>query len=328
MACLHPIAAWERIGKVSPNGKKIITFGQIREPEKWKPVDIPCGQCIECRLQYSRQWANRIMLEAKEHESNWFLTLTYAPEHLPYQQKINLETGELIEGNPLIPEHFKKFMKDLRRYWQYHYGHDNIRFYGCGEYGSLSERPHYHICIFNLPIKEEDLVFMFNNHQGDAVYTSPVIEKIWGKGIISLGAVTWESAAYVARYMLKKQKGDNAKWYYESKGQTPEFTRMSRKPGIGMNYFLDNMDKIYQNDEIIIPTKKGSKAIKPPRYYDQLFDICEPEQMQLIKEKRAAAAERAEAVAEAQTTLWPWERREIRERTLKEAVKKLPRPVE
>lgn len=150
MPCYHPIQAWSLKDKRKPDGKRIISFQgptQGDKADKWEGIQLPCGQCIGCRLDYSRQWADRILLETTLWEHNWFVTLTYSDEFVPYKSTVNTTTGELIEGKTLVPEHLTKFMKDLRRYWSYHYGHDNIRFYACGEYGGQTERPHYHLCI-------------------------------------------------------------------------------------------------------------------------------------------------------------------------------------
>ena len=105
-------------------------------------LEVPCGNCIECRLNKSREWATRIACEQYTSCNSIFLTLTYDDENLPM-------------GNhflpSLVPDHVSTFMKDLRAYCKYHYNTDNIRFYAAGEYGSVTARPHYHLCIFNLP---------------------------------------------------------------------------------------------------------------------------------------------------------------------------------
>lgn len=329
MACYHPLQAWSLKGKRKPDGKRIISFnGPTRgdDPDKWEEIQLPCGQCIGCRLDYSREWADRIMLESTLWENSWFVTLTYSEEFVPIKQVINKETGELIEGKTLVPEHLTKFMKDLRRYYKYHYDQVNIRFYACGEYGGQTERPHYHLCVFNLPLF--DLEPFFLNAQHDQIYKCATIEKIWGKGIISVGKLTWNSAAYVARYMLKKQKGDGASWYYQSKGQLPEFTRMSRRPGIGAMYYEGHKEDIYKNDEIVVLMGKRPRAVKPPKYFDRLYDLESPEAMAAIKEARGEAARRKEAAADKQSTLYPWERLEIQERAKKEQIKKLVRTIE
>jgi len=301
------------------------------EMDKKIPKDNPnrlqlaCGQCIGCRLEYSRQWANRCVLEASDWECNYFLTLTYDNENLPLKSVLDKETGEIIETPTLYPEHLKKFMKDLRRYYDYHYAHDNIRFFACGEYGETGERPHYHVLLFNMPIT--DLVPYAKNHLGQTRYQSEDIRKIWGKGYIDIGGVTWESSAYVARYILKKQKGETKEEAYRFK--EPEFTRMSRMPGIARKYYDENKYKMYELDEILI-NKTGGKvqSVKPARYYDRLFDIEYPEQMELIKNQRKEVAIETEKNTLSNTTLSKEEYNELKERKKIESIKNLKRGIE
>lgn len=339
MPCYHPLRRWWW-GEVDQDGKQInamvtsweqdhlyerrIGFAKVQgdwTADQWSE-EIPCGKCIGCRLEYSRQWANRCVLESKEWDENWFITLTYNDENLPFKECINTETGELKgEFTPsLKPDDMTKFMKDLRRYWEYHYGEKNIRFYLCGEYGNQTARPHYHIIAFNLHI--HDLQPQGQSKSGKMQWKSPEIEKIWGKGLTALGHVEYESCAYVARYMLKKQKGENAKEFYAENGLEPEFTRSSRKPGIARAYFERNKDKIYKYDEIVLP---GNKVVRPPKYYDNLYDIEAPKEMEVIKTARKAAAKEAEKIELAKTTLNKGEILALKERTAKEKVKKLPR---
>ncbi len=140
---------------------------------------MPCGKCISCRLSYSRGWADRVVLETQSWEHNHFVTLTYNNENLPPPTKtlINHDTGEVTNSpSSLNPDHLSKFMKDLRRYFDYHYKHTGIRYYAAGEYGDKYGRPHFHILLFNLPIK--DLVYSNSNYQNDKYYTSAALEKI------------------------------------------------------------------------------------------------------------------------------------------------------
>lgn len=329
MGCYHPIRAFVNIKNHSAECKKIIRFKPQRDLENWREITLPCGQCIGCRLEYSRQWALRIQKEATLYKDNYFLTITYDQEHLPWIDTINEETGELILGNPLIPKHFTKFMKDLREYWDYHYKHQGIRFYGCGEYGEKHERPHYHICLMNFPIPEEELEFEKNNELGDALYKCQLIEDIWGKGLIRIGALTWQSAAYVARYILKKQKGECSEEIYRSKGQIPEFTRMSRKPGIGKGWYEENRDEIYKNDEVFVPRRGGGATkLKPARYFDRIYDLEKPARMMRIKEARRAIAEKQQRLKLAKTSAEIHEILENAERIHKERSKILLRKLE
>lgn len=287
--------------------------------------EVPCGKCIGCRIDYSKQWAIRCMLEAQKYKDNAFITLTYDQEHIKTNTIVDMSTGELLEIGTLAPQDLTKFMKDLRRYYNYHYNHDGIRFYACGEYGSKTQRPHYHIICFNIPIKDKKL--FFKNANGDNVYISESISKIWEKGIVSIGKVTWESAAYTARYVMKKMKGPGSEEYYKEKGIIPEFVRMSRCPGIAWDYYNDNKEKIYENDEIIIAGKKCSKVVKPSKYFDRLFDLESPEAMAAIKAQRKELAQNSMALQLEKTNLNKKEYLQLKERNKAEKLKKLVRPL-
>ena len=166
---------------------------QADQPEK-----LPCGQCVGCRLERSRQWAIRCMHEAQMHEDNCFITLTFNPESLDDR------------SNPwsLDVRDFQLFMKRLRK----KYG-AGIRFYHCGEYGELNKRPHYHACIFGFDFPDKRLWKVTNS--GHRLYISESLDELWPFGFCTIGNVTFESAAYVARYIMKKVNGDAAADHYE-----------------------------------------------------------------------------------------------------------------
>ena len=338
MACYHPLHAFKTGVTSKGKDKYKITSGDIERIEwfegrkvaidHWNEnyIEIPCGKCIGCRLDYSRQWANRCMLEAKQYEHNAFITLTYEDASLTYNNGADRKTGEVTKVPTLVPEELTKFMKDLRRYYKYHYGEEGIRFYACGEYGSKSDRPHFHIIVFNLNIRDKEYLFTNNSH--DKIYTSEIIRKIWGKGHVTIGDVTWNSAAYTARYVMKKIKGKDAKNYYELLGIVPEFTRMSRREGIARNYYENNKSKIYELDEIIIANKKGlAQKIKPCKYYDNLYDIENHEFMKKLKEKRKTEAEYAMAIQLGKTDLTKEQYMEMKERKKIAQIEKLKRIV-
>lgn len=335
MSCYHPMARFEREdGKVfiekyiSESTENFIEWAdKNKHMSGYKRADvIPCGQCIGCRLDYSRQWANRIVLESKQYpkETCWFVTLTYNDEHLPFKEWINTETGEFGIGQTLVKKDVSSFIKKLRRHYEYHYKHEGIRFYAAGEYGEILERPHYHLCIFNMPIFTELKKYKLNElHQ--PIWINEEIEKIWGKGFITVARLCWETAAYTARYIMKKQYGKEAEWYYASKGKIPEFTVMSRKPGLAFQYFNENNEKIYQNDEITIPKNNGAVKIKPPKYYDRLYDVIDPKLLKAKKEQRKECMRLAEKAKDKITTLTREERRAINERSKIEKGRKLIR---
>lgn len=331
MACYHPKPAW--MLKYDHPGKPEFTkpANAEKHPEKWKEITIPCGQCIGCRLDYSRQWATRITEEMKLYPENYFLTLTYDDDHLPWKEVINKETGELITHCTLVPKHMTEFMKKLRRNYEYHTGWQGIRFFGAGEYGSQTERAHYHIAILNMPIAPEEMKKIGNNKQGDELFECPRISEIWGKGFVTIGALTWQSAAYVARYITKKQMGKNSKDWYQKMAMEPEFTRMSRNPGIGMPAIMGNperLQKIIDEDKIRVTKKNGTLDNKIPKIFNQAYRSMEPENMILTERNRQKRTERAEQIKMSKTTLNICQQRSIEEHAKEEQIKKLIRPIE
>lgn len=249
-----------------------------------KMIVLPCGQCLDCRCRHAQEWANRIMLEAQYHDKSYFITLTYDDMHVP---RIRAPDGE--EVLTLRPKDLQDFIKRLRRSQEYH--KDNkIRYYAVGEYGSTTHRPHYHIIVFGLVL--DDLKEIGRNKSGTLLHDSQKIRDLWQNGLTEVDEMTWESAAYCARYTTKKI-GKAETDFYEQHGLTPEFSRMSLKPAIGWQYFVEHQQDIYKFDEIHISTAKGGRTVKPPRYYDQKFDDIYPAQMAEVKGNRREIAEAA-----------------------------------
>ncbi|WNK13031.1 MAG: replication initiator protein [Microvirus sp.] len=272
MACWSPLRAWQK-----DSGEIVfVERGSIR-----RELSLPCGQCSGCRTARSREWAVRCIHESSMHDSSYFLTLTYAPEHCPIS---------------LVYSHFQLFMKRLRK-WDRSYkislyeadcksgsrardpafSPQPLRFYMCGEYGEQFSRPHYHACLFGISLP--DLVVYSETGSGSTIYISKILDSLWPFGYASIGAVTFESAAYVARYVMKKVTGPRAADHYrrcivetgEMVDVVPEFTRMSLKPGIGASWIAKYSDDVYTTDACII---KG-KRVKPPRYYDKYLALSD-----------------------------------------------------
>jgi len=235
-----------------------------------RPLTIPCGQCVGCRLERSRQWAVRCVHEASLHEDNCFITLTYNNESLP-------------EDGSLNKKHFQDFMKRLRKKFK----NKKIRYYHCGEYGDKNFRPHYHAIIFGLEFDDQKLFTVTN---GEKLYTSEILEKLWPFGFSTIGTVTFESAAYVARYVMKKVNGKNAKNHYEridsNTGEiynlVPEYNTMSRRPGIASKWFDKYKDDVYPSDNIHL----REKTFRPPKFYDKMYEHLMPDEMEKIKKQR------------------------------------------
>jgi len=205
-----------------------------------------------------------------------FVTLTFSPEAL-------VEQCELTEGGySLSVKHMQDFMKRLRR----RFDDRVIRVFYAGEYGEPVEangfiaRPHYHLCLFNFDFP--DKVF-WQRRNGVDLYRSGILEELWPFGFSTVGGVTFESAAYVARYVMKKISGKNAAGHYA--GRLPEYVTMSRRPGIGRGWVDKFMSDIYPADFVVV---RGRHKVKPPRYYDKVFELSHAEQLSDLKLLRRA----------------------------------------
>ncbi len=243
--------------------------------DKW--VLTPCGQCLACRIQYAANWAARCELETNYHKQSIFLTLTYDEEHVPV---LNKETGEIYRGvrNPaeyvagvtlermtVYKPDIQKFIKRLRKAAEKEGLADHIMYYLSGEYGDKTGRPHYHLIVYGLEVPDAEHI---GSRRGYDRFTSEWLKEVWGMGLIEIGSVTYESCQYVARYVIKKRKGKDAKEYKDA-GIMPEFVQMSLKPAIGQRYWEEHKDEIYSLDQINLAS---GRTVKPPRYFDKLED--------------------------------------------------------
>lgn len=220
------------------------------------------------------------MHEAKCHEHNSFLTLTYADCNLP------------ANGSLHYPD-FQAFMKRARS------ALGPLRFYMCGEYGEKFSRPHYHVCLFGNDFQSDRKVW--KRSRDNVLYRSDALDGLWRLGQCLIGNLTFESAAYVARYVMKKVGGEQAKEHYrridEDTGEVfhvePEFCHMSLKPGIGASFAERFASDIYPHDYVVI---NGNKS-KPPRYYDKRLKKRDPGAFEELKAQRehGAAVVRFEA---------------------------------
>lgn len=267
MACSNP--SYARIIYIEPDtGKKHIKLISKRadgyakhalEDKYGKDaiLALPCGKCLSCRLAHAKEWAVRCVLEAKSWKYNYFLTLTYDDEH--------------IGDNKLSRRDLQLFLKRLRNEF------DGVRYFACGEYGSNTNRKHYHLILFNCDIK--DLKLLGKPEQG-AYFDSKTIRDIWSKGHILLTEFSYSTASYIARYTTKKLLKDNK----------DEFIAMSLKPGLGYEYFMKNYKDIYQFDKIYGQFGNSSK-VHPPRYFDRLLEKLDFEKFCEIKKERINSAQ-------------------------------------
>lgn len=221
------------------------------------------------------------------HERNSFVTLTYDKENEP-------------DGGTLKVEDWQRFAKRLRK------AIGPFRFYHCGEYGETNGRPHYHACLFGIDFTKDRV--LLREERGTKLYTSPMLRQIWGLGHVTAGQLTYQSAAYVARYVMKKLTGKMAEEYGPLR---PPYATMSRNPGLGAKWLEKYQSEVYPSDEVI----HNGRKFKPPRYYDERLT---PEELVRVKNKRKdKAAERA-------AQLTP-EKLKIKEIILEQKLTQLPR---
>lgn len=259
MPCFHPITAWRSQTKTAAGKRPLIFTPNGAFGDK---LEIPCGRCIGCRLERARQWSLRIMHEAQFYDETSFLTLTYSDANVPADGSLSVRDYQL-------------FWKRLRK----HLGAKRVRFFGCGEYGETTHRPHYHAVLFGHAFLEDRQRYGQSKANGEQLYTSSTLDDLWGLGQCWLGSVTIQSAGYVARYTLKKVHGDMAESHYQ--GRTPEFMTCSK--GIGARWFELFRGDLYPDDFAIF---KGRK-MPVPKYYDRKLP---EDELADYKEKRKLRA--------------------------------------
>jgi hypothetical protein len=277
MPCFSPVLCW-RSKDVNPTGKRSLVFIEAKGLDN-SQLEVPCGGCVGCRLDRSRQWSLRLMHESKLHDLKCFLTLTYDDFHLP-------ANGSLVKAHPV------GFLKRLRRRHAFHNDGAKLRYYLCGEYGDENGRPHYHIILFGCDFADKRP--HSKNSRGDQRYRSDMLDEVWGHGLCDIGSVTAESCGYVSRYIMKKVNGDLAADHYtrvdpltgEIFNLQPEYNAMSLKPGIGLNFYEKFKSDFYPRDNAVM---KG-KLFPVPKYYDRQLEKSDPDLLLDLKELRAERA--------------------------------------
>lgn len=263
-----------------------LRFSPPKGPEaaRYYEVKIPCGYCLECRLKKARDWATRCYLENKYHKESCFVTLTYNNKNLPYKD------GEPSLNFKDIQLFFKRLLKKypdlgIKRFW-------------CGEYGEKKGRPHYHSIIFGWKPKDMKKLRKKSN-RGYTVYKSKELRKLWGLGHVVIGEVSTESAGYVARYTMKKagikpKKRDwrlwktNPKWEEwkrnhkpeewkknpynvwikpREKGKLPEKCMSSKRPAIGLQYWLEHQEELKKTGKVFVYTNEKVQCRNLPPYF-------------------------------------------------------------
>lgn len=267
MTCYHPLKAWKPLSDVD-GGRYVFNAAKALNPDN--PVKISCGQCIGCRQDRVSAWAVRCTHEAQVHSDSCFITLTYDDEHVPQDYSVKLH-------------HWQLFMKRLRK----RFG-SGIRFFACGEYGEQGGRPHYHALLYGFDFPDK---VYYSTRNGHRVFKSQALEELWGMGRGEVGSVTIESAGYCAQYVQKKQNGDRAFDHYtrispmngETYTVSPEFAVMSRRPGIGDEWFHRFAGDVFPSDHVVIDDQ--SRRV-PDFYVKRLAMLQGEDEAERLKRRR------------------------------------------
>lgn len=283
MSCDFPLRAWRSADPDdwSKGKHKLVFRKDLGFPNT--EMLIACGQCAGCRLDRARSWAIRCLHEASLHSSNCFLTLTYDNDHYPTDGSLQKDDIQLF---------LKRFRKKIAP--------TQIRFFQCGEYGEVCKkcgksqvycrcgewspslgRPHHHILVFGYDFPDK----LLHRSGSNPLYTSAILGKLWTYGYHSIGNITFDSACYTARYILKKITGDKAQDHYN--GKLPEFITMSRRPGLGKGWLDIYYADIYNHDKCVV---SDSFVARPPKYYDAQYSANHADHFSAIKNSRKIKA--------------------------------------
>lgn len=264
------------------------------------------------------------MHEAQLHEANCFITLTYNKQHLatagggfedsappaqpgkerkrPTNKRPEAQEDRQPHGDSLSKRDAQLAIKRLRKALTKINPSARIKYYLVGEYGDKNGRPHFHAAIFGEDFAG-DRYAAAKSPSGAQLYRSPTLERVWDYGFSSIGDLTFESAAYIARYVMKKINGKKADEHYkrvdpttgETYWITPEFALMSRGgrtgKGIASGWFTKYGTDTYPNDFVVM----NGHQHKPPRYYDKLYALLDKEGAALIKLEREFTSRSAAA---------------------------------
>lgn len=301
MSCFHPLIAFP--GKLTENGKvqyipmpvdasvyedyqskewiKVKEENQRKLGNKYyPPIMIPCGKCIGCRLDKSREWALRCMMELKSQKGiAIFITLTYNETKVPISYFADPETGEALPCYSLRLDDLQRFWKRLRKAFP----EKKLRYFASGEYGSETWRPHYHAIVFGLCTSDfDDLVLTQVNETGN-YYRSDSLNRIWNSGNVIIANVTFDTCAYVARYTAKKNLTLQEN-FFESHNLEKPFLVMSRRPGIGWAYMQERSD-YFELDHVYIG---GTDAVdgSVPKSFVRKLESIDKELFDEITERR------------------------------------------
>lgn len=230
-------------------------------------IEVPCGSCVECKLDNAREWSNRCLLEMQYHTFNQFVTLTYDDAHIPYVEYDGIKYPTLVKRDVQL---FLKRLRDKK---------GPFRYFGSGEYGEKGGRPHYHLILFGLAL---DDLQPFGGRAGNKYYISETIMNAWHyKGHCILGQVNESTISYTAKYVLKKSGTLDTK-ELKDKGIQPPYAMMSRRPGIGRRYYDEviassDLETFFERNNISLSLSDTGKTFSVPKYYRRILRDSNPD---------------------------------------------------
>lgn len=233
----------------------------------------------KCTLESLRHDCRPSKTTGEIIHANSFVTLTYNDDSLPPNETLDISD-------------WQNFAKRTRKKL------GPFRFYHCGEYGGDAYgnpgagRPHYHAILYGLDFTLDRRKWKRAKRQeGDQtnyLYRSEILDDLWSFGDTYIENVNYHACSYVAGYIMKKitspPDDDTADKHYD--GRIPEYSTMSRRPGIGSGWFEKYYREIYTQDHVVLSGKK----LKIPPYYDSLLEELDPQMLEVIKSKRIAIA--------------------------------------
>lgn len=241
----------------------------IRNPDRVDTerfITVPCGKCPSCRKRRAAQWSFRLLQEHLDSivGASHFITLTYDEDHVAITRNGNLSL----------------FLPDWQLFWKRLRERNGraipVRYYGCGEYGSASGRPHWHAIAYNIL-------------KVDHIHDS------WNYGSVKLGDVNIRSVSYVTGYIMKPPPNMEL----EQSGDI-ERTRPFMSKGLGARYLRSEAIRRYHNERLeeSYLTQLGGRKIAMPRYYKERLYEKEALQKLRISLKRASKKRAREMVEE------------------------------
>lgn len=261
--CTRELTAYQ-----NPDGGRPL-FGYEGYKRGLPIIKLPCGKCPECQKDYYTQWATRGSRELERWPISLFITLTYNDEHLPADRSLNKKD---------VQDFIKRVKKHANSSKE-----NPIRQIYCGEYGTKTLRPHYHVILFNLDF--EDAYHWRNGDKGEKIFRSPTLEKLWPFGSSEFGIAQPGAIAYLFKYVLKKKTRKEKEKPLELviDGEihevAHEFIEASRNPGIGAH--------MRESQSI----KKGYLSVqgvktKLPKYYMNFLQIHDPKTFEKLKDAK------------------------------------------